>query len=148
MKKSTFLGAVVLLLAGVVSQSGSPASVAAADTAPYYDQQPGINECTYTGSSVDTFPCYTKETQTTDSFSMRLGACTTVITNFCYTATVDNQPAPSELKFMVTIGAYKTHTSSVSFGGYEAFVNAYYVAEGDTFSTRQLPFGSSDRPRD
>ncbi len=140
------MGAVVLLLAAVVSQSGSPVSVAAADTAPYYDQQPGINECTYTGGRVDTFPCYTRDTQTTDSFSMRLSECTNAITNFCYSATVDNQPAPPTLKFTATVSSYQTHTSTNRDAGYEAYVNAYYVADGNTFST-EFPFGSSDRPR-
>ena len=78
---------------------------------------------------------------------MRLSECTNAITNFCYSATVDNQPAPSTLKFTATVSAYQTHTSSNRAAGYEAYVNAYYVADGNTFSS-EFPFGSSDRPRD
>ena len=145
MKRSTFLGAVVLLLAAVVSQSGSPVSVAAADTAPYYDQQPDINECTYTNGAITAFPCWTKSGD--DEFGMRVGPCSDSVTNFCFVATVDNQPAPATLKFMATISAYQTHTSSNRDAGYEAYVNAYYVADGDVLSS-DFPFGSSDRPAD
>jgi hypothetical protein len=59
---------------------------------------------------------------------------------------MDGQEVPNGLRFMVSVGAYKTHTSSVGTAGYEAYINAFYVAPNDVLKTDY--FGSSDRPSD
>ena len=147
MKRSIFLVMSLLLAIVVISQSSSRQSLAAAEEAPYYNQQPGISACTYTpAGAFATLPCFTTDENTADSYSMRLGQCTSTLTNFCYTAKMDGADVPSGLRFMVTVGAYKTHTSSVGIAGYEAYVNAFYVAPTDVLKTEY--FGSSDRPSD
>ncbi len=146
MKRSVLLAMSLLMAVVVISQSNSRQSLAAAEEAPYYNQQPGISACTYTNGAFTTLPCFTTDENTADSYSMRLGPCTSSLTNFCYTAKMDGADVPSGLRFMVTVGAYKTHTSSVGIAGYEAYVNAFYVAPGDVLKTEY--FGSSDRPSD
>ena len=147
MKRSIFLVMSLVLAIVVISQSSSRQSLAAAEEAPYYNQQPGISACTYTpAGAFATLPCFTTDENTADSYSMRLGQCTSTLTNFCYTAKMDGADVPSGLRFMVTVGAYKTHTSSEGIAGYEAYVNAFYVAPGDVLKTEY--FGSSDRPSD
>ena len=133
MKRSIFLGVAFLLLASVVGQSASPTSVVAADTtAPKYDQQPGISSCTNDG----VLPCYDGAN---DSFTIYMAPCSASITNFCYTATVDNQPAPSTLQFVAYISAAKTNTPSASdYAGYESAFTAYYVAPGGTLNKREM----------
>ena len=145
MKRSIFLVMSLVLAIVVISQSSSRQSLAAAEEAPYYNQQPGIPACTYAAGGVfTTLPCFSSDQD--DSYSMRLGQCTSTLTNFCYTAKMDGADVPSGLRFMVTVGAYKTHTSSVGIAGYEAYVNAFYVAPTDVLKTEY--FGSSDRPSD
>ena len=147
MKRSIFLVMSLVLAIVVIGQSSSRQSLAAAEEAPYYNQQPGISACTYTpAGAFATLPCFTTDENTADSYSMRLGQCTSTLTNFCYTAKMDGADVPSGLRFMVTVGAYKTHTSSVGIAGYEAYVNAFYVAPTDVLKTEY--FGSSDRPSD
>ena len=121
MKRSIFLVMSLVLAIVVISQSSSRQSLAAAEEAPYYNQQPGISACTYTpAGAFATLPCFTTDENTADSYSMRLGQCTSTLTNFCYTAKMDGADVPSGLRFMVTVGAYKTHTSSEGIAGYEA----------------------------
>jgi hypothetical protein len=146
MKKSVLLVMSLLIAILVVSQSNAHRSLAAGEEAPYFNQQPGINACTYTNGSFTTLPCFTTDQSTSDSHSMHLGPCTNVLTNFCYTAKMDGADVPTGLRFLVSVGAYKTHTSSVEIAGYEAYVNAYYVAPSDALKTDY--FGSSDRPSD
>ena len=146
MKRSVLLAMSLLIAIVVVGQSNAHPSLAAGEEAPYFNQQPGINACTYTNGSFTTLPCFTTDQATTDSHSMHLGQCTNVITNFCYTAKMDGADVPNGLRFLVSVGAYKTHTSSVGIAGYEAYVNAYYVAPNDALKTDY--FGSSDRPSD
>ena len=133
MKRSIFLGVAFLLLTSVVGQSASPTSVVAADTtAPKYDQQPGIISCTNDG----VLPCYDGAN---DSFTIYMAPCSASITNFCYTATVDNQPAPSTLQFVAYISAAKTNTpSAFDYAGYESAFTAYYVAPGGTLNKREM----------
>ena len=146
MKRSVLLAMSLLIAVVVISQSNSHQSLAAVEEAPYYDQQSGISACTYTNGSFTTLPCFTSDQTTTDSHSMYLGQCTGALTNFCYTAKMDGQEVPSGLRFVVSVGAYKTHTSSEGIAGYEAYVNAFYVAPNDVLKNDY--FGSSDRPSD
>jgi hypothetical protein len=146
MKRSVLLAMCLLVAVVVFSQSNPHQSLAAVEEAPYYDRQPGIGACTYTNGSFTTLPCFTSDQSTTDAHSMHLGQCTDALTNFCYTAKMDGQEVPNGLRFMVSVGAYKTHTSSVGTAGYEAYINAFYVAPNDVLKTDY--FGSSDRPSD
>jgi hypothetical protein len=132
MKRSVLLAMSLLLAVVVIDQSASLTSVVAADTtAPKYDQQPGINSCTNDG----VLPCYDGAD---DSFVIYMASCTASITNFCYTATVDNQPAPSTLQFVAYISAAKTNTpSAFDYAGYESAFTAYYVAPGGTLNKRE-----------
>jgi hypothetical protein len=132
MKRSVLLAMSLLLAVVVIDQSASPTSVVAAETtAPKYDEQPGINSCTNDGI----LPCYDGAD---DSFVIYMASCTTSITNFCYTATVDNQPAPSTLQFVAYISAAKTNTpSAFDYAGYESAFTAYYVAPGGTLNKRE-----------
>ena len=131
MKRSVLFVMSLLLAVVVISQSNSRQSLAAAEedlsvvaaatTAPRYDQQPGINSCTNDG----VLPCYEGAD---DSFTIFMASCTSSITNFCYTATVDNQPAPSTLQFVAYVTAAKTNTpSAFDYAGYESAFTAYYV---------------------
>ena len=133
MKRSVLFVMSLLLAVVVISQSASPASVGAADTtAPRYDQQLGINSCTNDG----VLPCYEGAD---DSFTIFMASCTASITNFCYTATVDNQPAPSTLQFVAYVTAAKTNTpSAFDYAGYESAFTAYYVSPtGGTLNKRE-----------
>lgn len=146
MKRSLLLVISLLSAILVISQSGSHRSLAATEEAPYYERQVGISECTFVPSGAfTTVPCFRRDAAD-DAQSMYLGECTTSISNFCYTATVDDQPVPTGLQFVVMVGAYKTHTSSESIAGYEAYVNAFYVEPGAVLNGDM--FGSSDRPAD
>jgi hypothetical protein len=133
MKRSVLFVMSLLLAVVVIDQSASPTSVgAAATTAPRYDQQPGINSCTNDG----VLPCYEGAD---DSFTIFMASCTASITNFCYTATVDNQPAPSTLQFVAYVTAAKTNTpSAFDYAGYESAFTAYYVdPTGGTLNKRE-----------
>ena len=133
MKRSVLLVMSLLLAVVVIDQSASPASVGAADTtAPRYDQQLGINSCTNDG----VLPCYEGAD---DSFTIFMASCSASITNFCYTATVDNQPAPSTLQFVAYVTAAKTNTpSAFDYAGYESAFTAYYVSPtGGTLNKRE-----------
>ena len=141
MKRSVLLVMSLLIAVVVISQSSSQQSLAAAEentsvvaaatTAPRYDQQPGINSCTNDG----VLPCYEGAD---DSFTIFMASCTSSITNFCYTATVDNQPAPSTLQFVAYVTAAKTNTPSASdYAGYESAFTAYYVAPTGTLNNRE-----------
>ena len=133
MKRSVLFVMSLLLAVVVIDQSASPASVGAADTtAPRYDQQLGINSCTNDG----VLPCYEGAD---DSFTIFMASCSASITNFCYTATVDNQPAPSTLQFVAYVTAAKTNTpSAFDYAGYESAFTAYYVSPtGGTLNKRE-----------
>ena len=68
------------------------------------------------------------------------------MTNFCFTATVNNEPAPATFKIVATVSAYKTHTPSERDAGVEMFLHAYALPAGNTLNGNY--WGSSDRPRD
>ena len=91
-------------------------------------------------------PCYFPDSGNTDSGSAWLGECSNSVTNFCYTATVNGQPAPATFKVVANVGAYKTNTPSESIAGYEAYIHAYALPTGNTLNNDY--WGSSDRPRD
>jgi hypothetical protein len=89
-------------------------------------------------------PCYFPDSGNTDSGSAWLGECSNSVTNFCYTATVNGQPAPSKFKIVASVGAYKTNTPSESIAGYEAYIHAFALPTGNTLNNDY--WGSSDRP--
>jgi hypothetical protein len=89
-------------------------------------------------------PCYFPDSGNTDSGSAWLGECSNSVTNFCYTATVNGQPAPSKFKIVASVGAYKTNTPSESIAGYEAYIHAFALPTGNTLNNDY--WGPSDRP--
>jgi hypothetical protein len=89
-------------------------------------------------------PCYFPDSGNTDSGSAWLGECSNSVTNFCYTATVNGQPAPSKFKIVASVGAYKTNTPGESIAGYEAYIHAFALPTGNTLNNDY--WGSSDRP--
>ena len=134
MKRNLFIVAFLVLVASVVSQPflNTPA-IAESDPAPYYDQQPGVVDCSDPDAVL---PCFVQDGD--DAFAIFMAPCTAGITNFCFTATVDGQPAPSTLQFVARVSAYKTHTSTAMGAGYESGFVAYYVPPGSSIDSREL----------
>jgi hypothetical protein len=115
-----------------------------AESAPYYEQL--LPLCTRDGQGfINNAPCH-KQGQEPDAFEAVLAACDQATTNWCYTATVNGQAAPAALQFAISVGAYKTHTPSVSIAGYEANIHAFHVPTGNVLGDGA--FGPSDRPAD
>lgn len=134
MKKMTLIVGVLLLIVSFVSQPilTTPA-IAGSNVAPDYDQQPGVVDCSDPEADL---PCFVKDGD--DAFAIFMAPCTLTITNFCFTATVDDQPAPSTLQFVARVSAYKTHTSTAMGAGYESGFVAYYVPPNDSLDNREL----------
>ena len=145
MKRSIFLAMSLLLAVVVITQTGSPRSLAATEEAPDYNGQEGISACQYNQFGIyQAVPCV--DDYGGDNYSMKLGECSTQVTNFCFTAKVDGNAAPAGLQFVVTVSAYNTRTPSNRDGGYEANVVAFHVPTGNQLKNDY--FGSSDRPSD
>ncbi len=134
---------VVLAVLGFVPLTGMSSVVNGAGAIPNFADTSVLPACDGTFSNK---PCYHPEASTTDAGSAILTECSVSITNFCYTATVNGSPAPSSLKIVASVGAYKTQTPTEAIAGFEAFVNAFYLPTGNTLNMDY--WGSSDRPRD
>mgnify|MGYP001027598803 FL=1 len=102
-----------------------------------------LPNCTTNGGAK---PCYFPDSGNTDSGSALLGECSNSVTNFCFTATVNNAPAPSHFKIAARVSAYKTNTPGESIAGYEAYIYAFRLPAGKTLNDSF--WGSSDRPSD
>ena len=90
-------------------------------------------------------PCYFPDSGNTDSGSAWLGECSNSVTNFCYTATVNGQPAPSKFKIVASVGAYKTNTPSESIAGYEAYIHAFAHIQMMHIQTGLVPVYKTDQ---
>jgi hypothetical protein len=143
--RSIWLVGVVATLAFLVTEGVTwQRTSTAAEVAPYYEQE--LVVCTRNGQGiVDNAPCH-KVNSEPDAFEAVLAPCTQSLTNWCYTATVNGQAAPAALQFAISVGAYKTHTPSVSIAGYEANIHAFHVPTGNVLGDGA--FGPSDRPVD
>lgn len=105
-------------------------TVHAADLIPDYTTL--LPNCTVAAVGV---PCYTPG-QVSDAPVSLFTECTTVITNYCYVATVDGASVPSTLRFVVRLTSWKTHDSTVENAQYGFNINAFYVPPSRTFENQ------------
>ena len=131
---------VVSVVVSAVVAAGSSSVVTAADAQPDYTTL--LTNCT---TSAANEPCV----QTTEAQApiAIFAECSATVTNFCYTATVDGQPAPSELKFVARVTASDISDVSNRDAQYDATFMAYRVPNGNTFS-RTEAFGWGKPPSD
>ena len=132
MKRKLIIVAFLVLAASVVSQPFLNAPAIAASDNPRYDQQTGVVNCNDPGAVL---PCFSQDGD--DGFAIFLAPCTADITNFCFTATVDGQPAPPTLQFVAKVSAYNTQTGGEG-AGYESGFVAYYVPQGSSINSKEL----------
>ncbi len=132
MKRKLIIVAFLVLAASVVSQPFLNAPAIAASDNPRYDQQTGVVNCNDPGAVL---PCFSQDGD--DGFAIFLAPCTADITNFCFTATVDGQPAPPTLQFVARVSAYNTQTGGEG-AGYESGFVAYYVPQGSSINSKEL----------
>ena len=132
MKRKLIIVAFLVLAASVVSQPFLNAPAIAASDNPRYDQQTGVVNCNDLGAVL---PCFSQDGD--DGFAIFLAPCTADITNFCFTATVDGQPAPPTLQFVARVSAYNTQTGGEG-AGYESGFVAYYVPQGSSINSKEL----------
>ena len=128
----TLIVGVLVLMVSVVSQPIRTTPAIAESGNPRYDDQVGVGNC-YDANAV--VPCFVPDGA--DASSIFLAPCTVDITNFCFTATVDGQPAPSNLQFVVRVSAYKTQTGGDG-AGYESGFVAYYGPQGRSINDKEL----------
>lgn len=131
MKRNLIIVAFLVLVASVVSQPFLNAPAIAASDNPRYDQQTGVVNC----NDGAVLPCFSQDGN--DGFAIFLAPCTADITNFCFTATVDGQPAPPTLQFVARVSAYNTQTGGEG-AGYESGFVAYYVPQGSSINSKEL----------
>ena len=132
MKRMTLISGVFLLIASVVGQPVLTTPAIAASDNPRYDDQPGVVDCS---DPEAVLPCFSPDGD--DAFAIFLAPCTAAITNFCFTATVDGQPAPPTLQFVARVSAYNTQTGGEG-AGYESGFVAYYVPQGSSINSKEL----------
>ena len=140
--KKLFISALAIAATAIIVPVSQHSTAIGADAIPDFSTL--LTDCAANGRAK---PCYTPDSGNTDSGSAYLGECSNSVTNFCFTATVNNQPAPATFKIVATVSAYKTHTPSESIAGYEAYIHAFALPAGNTLNG-DYPWGSSDRPRD
>ena len=139
--KKLLISALAIAAAAVIVPVSQNSVATGAGTAPEYSAL--LPSC---GTNGGARPCYYPDSGNTDSGSAYLGECSSSVTNFCFTATVNNEPAPATFKIVATVSAYKTHTLSERDAGVEMFLHAYALPAGNTLNGNY--WGSSDRPRD
>jgi len=132
MKRNLFIVAFLVLVVSVVSQPLLTSPAIATSDNPRYDLQDGVDNCF---DSEAVLPCFVSTGD--DEFAIYLAPCTAAITNFCFTATVDDQPAPSTLQFVARVSAYKTQSGGEG-AGYESGFVAYYVPPGSSINSKEL----------
>ena len=132
MKRMTLISGVFLLIASVVGQPVLTTPAIAASDNPRYDDQPGVVDCS---DPEAVLPCFSQDGD--DAVAIFLAPCTAAITNFCFTATVDGQPAPPTLQFVARVSAYNTQTGGEG-AGYESGFVAYYVPQGSSINSKEL----------
>ena len=119
---------VLVLALSVPAISVAQTSISsAADSIPDYTQL--LDDCNVVAAGV---PCHVPG-QELDSPVSSFPECAGVLTNYCYTATVNGEPAPSTLKFVVRLTSWKTHDPTVENAQYEFSINAVYVLMSRTF---------------
>jgi hypothetical protein len=139
--KKLFISVLAIAATAIIVPVSQHSVATGAGTAPEYSAS--LPDCSTNNWAK---PCYFPDSGNTDSGSAYLGECSASVPNFCYTATVNGEPAPATFKIVASVGAYKTHTPSESIAGYEAYIHAYALPAGNTLNNDY--WGSSDRPRD
>ena len=133
---------VLVLALSVPAISVAQTSISsAADSIPDYTQL--LDDCNVVAAGV---PCHVPG-QELDSPVSSFPECAGVLTNYCYTATVNGEPAPSTLKFVVRLTSWKTHDPTVENAQYEFSINAFYVPPSRTFEAFSY-FGWGMKPKD
>lgn len=120
---------VIALSVPVTSMVSAPIS-RAADAIPEYTDL--LRSCSVANTGE---PCYVTEVGRDDLNVATFPECVGAVTNYCYIATVDDQPAPSTLKFVVRLTSWKTHDPTVENAQYGFNINAFYVPTSRTFET-------------
>jgi hypothetical protein len=77
-------------------------------------------------------PCFVPG-QELDSPVAQFPECAGVVVDYCYIATVDDAPAPAELKFVVRLTSWKTQDPTNRDAAYGFNINAFYVPLTRTF---------------
>ena len=139
--KKLFISALAIAATAIIVPVSQNSTAIGAGSIPDFSTL--LTDC---GANGGAKPCYYPDSGNSDSGSAYLGECSNSITDFCFTATVNNEPAPSNFKIVATVSAYKTHTPSESIAGYEIFLHAFALPAGNTLNGDY--WGSSDRPRD
>jgi hypothetical protein len=133
---------VVSVVVSAVVAAESSSVVTAADAQPDYATL--LTNCT---TSAANEPCVqTSEAQPLSPVAI-FAECSVSVTNFCYTATVDGQPAPSQLKFVARVTASDISDVSNRDAQYDATFMAFRVPDLHTFS-RTESFGWGKPPSD
>jgi hypothetical protein len=91
--------------------------------------------------------CHIPDPSVSDAPVASFPECAGVVTNYCYIATVNGEPAPSTLKFVVRLTSWKTHDPTVENAQYEFSINAFYVPPSRTFQAFSY-FGWGMKPKD
>jgi hypothetical protein len=133
---------VLVMALSVPAISVAQASISrAADDIPDYTKL--LDDCSGVAAGV---PCHVPG-QVDDSPVALFPECAGVLTNYCYTATVNGEPAPPTLKFVVRLTSWKTHDPTVENAQYEFSINAFYVPPSRTFQAFSY-FGWGMKPKD
>lgn len=120
----------VIALSVPVTSMVSASTSHAADAIPEYTEL--LRDCSV---AVTGEPCYVTEAGRDDLNVATFPECVGAVTNYCYIATVNGEPAPSTLKFVVRLTSWKTHDPTVENAQYGFNINAFYVPPSRTFET-------------
>jgi len=130
---------VVSVVVSAVVAAESSSVVIAADAQPDYVAL--LAECNAGFTNV---PCVDKSQESPVAI---FAECSGSVTNFCYTATVDGDSAPSDLKFVAKVTAYETNNANNPNAQYDASFVAFQVPTGKTLSPTDA-FGWGKPPAD
>jgi hypothetical protein len=139
--KKLLISALAIAAAAVIVPISHNNVATGAGTAPDYATL--LPDCSTNGW---TKPCYYPNAGRTDSGLAWLSECSNLITDFCFTATINGQPVPSNFKIVGVVSADKTNTAGERDAGVEMYLHAFSLPAGNTLNNNF--WGSSDRPRD
>ena len=139
--KKFFISVLAIAATAVIAPVSHNSVATGAGTAPDYATL--LPDCS---SNRWTKPCYYPNAGRTDSGLAWLSECSNLITDFCFTATINGQPVPSNFKIVGVVSADKTNTAGERDAGVEMYLHAFSLPAGNTLNNNF--WGSSDRPRD
>lgn len=108
-----------------------------------YTNIPNINPCPAQPDTTST--CYMLGNES-DSVGIAFADCATSASAYCYSATVNDKPAPATLRFVAYMTAHKTHTASFAEAQFESNIVAFYLPPGGILNKSEL-WGWGKRPR-